>query len=601
MTRAATKPRPTPKAAAPEAPAKKKETARDLVEQIVVAFIAAFLIRGFEAEAFVIPTGSMAPTLYGQHKEVTCPQCGEVFAVNAAEESDARQPAINLRNPNAPPQFPRVDSATCPNCRVRVTNLSESPTFKGDRILVMKFLYNLPRWLGGSPPSRWDVIVFHFPEEPETNYIKRLIGLPGEIVRVYFGDIFTRPNDGNGDFQIARKPLPQLQAMLQPVWDDTHRPKAFADRPDWKRWKSLQKGGWDETTSGTYRASGGDWVELGYSHLVPSPRQWDAALANQTIPGEPRPILIADYYGYNSGANTNERDDTAAWYNPHWIGDLSIAGRVKAESGKGGVLRIDLVEGGIVHRCTIDLKTGDAVLYRDGKPVAEPASTPLKDDGQSHDFQFANVDDRLTLWVDGRTPFGDGVAIESSADQHPAPTSADLTPAAIAAKGGDVEVSDLVLKRDIYYTQDPRGSDYTALDIPWINHRGDSGRVFNESFALLSDPQRFASLGGLKSHDYEVRKGRYLMMGDNSPRSSDSRAWTAKDSFRHVDEKRGGWIEPWAEQDARSTWEVPESLIIGKAFFIYWPHGVPLWPKVPITRDFLFPFRPYVERMRWIR
>ena len=38
-----------------------------------MAVILAMLIRGYDAEAFVIPTGSMAPTLMGRHKEVTCP------------------------------------------------------------------------------------------------------------------------------------------------------------------------------------------------------------------------------------------------------------------------------------------------------------------------------------------------------------------------------------------------------------------------------------------------------------------------------------------------------------------------------------------------
>ena len=42
---------------------KPKEGHRETVEAIVVAMILAFLVRGFEAEAFVIPTGSMAPTL----------------------------------------------------------------------------------------------------------------------------------------------------------------------------------------------------------------------------------------------------------------------------------------------------------------------------------------------------------------------------------------------------------------------------------------------------------------------------------------------------------------------------------------------------------
>ena len=58
---------------------KEKEGYRETVEAIVVAFILALLVRGFEAEAFVIPTGSMAPTLMGRHKEITCPQCGYVY------------------------------------------------------------------------------------------------------------------------------------------------------------------------------------------------------------------------------------------------------------------------------------------------------------------------------------------------------------------------------------------------------------------------------------------------------------------------------------------------------------------------------------------
>src|ERR1700741_2296751 len=67
-------------------PGKPREGHRETVEAIVVAMILALLVRGFEAEAFVIPTGSMAPTLMGRHKEIACPQCGYVYSVNASEE-----------------------------------------------------------------------------------------------------------------------------------------------------------------------------------------------------------------------------------------------------------------------------------------------------------------------------------------------------------------------------------------------------------------------------------------------------------------------------------------------------------------------------------
>ncbi len=43
------------------------EGVKETIESIVVALILAFVFRAFVIEAFVIPTGSMAPTLYGAH------------------------------------------------------------------------------------------------------------------------------------------------------------------------------------------------------------------------------------------------------------------------------------------------------------------------------------------------------------------------------------------------------------------------------------------------------------------------------------------------------------------------------------------------------
>ena len=70
------------------------------------------------------------------------------------------------------------------------------PSFKGDRILVMMFPYDLPFLPGSRPPERWDVVVFRYPEEPEVSYIKRLVGLPGETIRISHGDIYVKPADG---------------------------------------------------------------------------------------------------------------------------------------------------------------------------------------------------------------------------------------------------------------------------------------------------------------------------------------------------------------------------------------------------------------------
>ena len=54
---------------------------RETVETVAIAFALAFLVKTVQAEAYVIPTGSMAPTLYGRHKELTCSSCHFNFQV----------------------------------------------------------------------------------------------------------------------------------------------------------------------------------------------------------------------------------------------------------------------------------------------------------------------------------------------------------------------------------------------------------------------------------------------------------------------------------------------------------------------------------------
>ncbi|SDI78759.1 signal peptidase I [Billgrantia gudaonensis] len=67
---------------------------------------------------------------------------------------------------------------------------SMRPTLEvGDFILVNKFAYGLrlpvvnTEIIEIGEPERGDVMVFRFPEEPSVNFIKRVVGLPGDVVR----------------------------------------------------------------------------------------------------------------------------------------------------------------------------------------------------------------------------------------------------------------------------------------------------------------------------------------------------------------------------------------------------------------------------------
>jgi signal peptidase I len=574
----APRPAPTPRGSAPAGKEKPKETFRDFVEQIVVAVLLAILIRGFDAEAFVIPTGSMAPTLMGRHKEITCPQCGTVYSVNLSED-------VQNFFRNIP--LDRGPEALCVNCRWQAP-IGAEPAYKGDRILVMKFPYELP-WLPGSGgPRRWDVVVFHYPEKPEQNYIKRCVGLPDEELMIRHGDVFTRPLDSDGPFVVARKPLDRMKAMAILVNDDAHRARLLADHPEWLRWKG--SGGWSERKGASFAFSGGPKDangRLGYRHLVPDPEQWEQLKRNLRVTRPARPTLITDFSSYNA-STVGDSDPIAAWRQTDWVGDLLLEFDLDVEKVDGGTIALEMVEAGVTNRCVIDPQAGTAVLYHGDTKLGE-AATPIKGTGR-HSVGFANVDDRLTLWVDGRAPFGDGLAYPDGPDAPHRPTAADLDPVGITAWGVSARVSGLVLKRDIYYTHNPRYPDCSietpsSFEPPGGNR--ELARVLHV-YDVLADPERFAAAmpPDDRSKTYPIRPDNFLMLGDNSPRSSDSRAWDQSD-------------RDWDSE--RSSWEVPRHLLIGRAFFIYWPHGVPFGPKIALSPDLRIPFRPYFERMKPIR
>jgi signal peptidase I len=569
-----------PRAAKVEIRPQTHEGHRDTVEAIVVAFILALVVRGFEAQAFVIPTGSMAPTLMGRHKEVACPQCGFTYTVNASQEADSGL-ASQL-----------VYSGICLNCRYHAWHLNDLPSFKGDRILVMMLPYDLPFLPGSGPPERWDVVVFRYPEEPEVSYIKRLVGLPGETIRIHHGDVFVK-KPGSDKFQQARKPMRHQVATQITVYDDRYQPRSLREKAEWQRWRG-DGVGWKvvEPTKSRYQTDGGsqdEWVELRYQHLVPDPEQWDAIQEERPLPRPPRSTLVTDFYSYNTNMPEDLETLKGAWMQQHWVGDLTLQMTLEvAKVAPRASVRLELIKGDAPHRCTIDLETGTAVVTRGERELGQ-WQTPIKGPGR-YRLEFANVDQRVSLIVDGRAVAGDGIEFESS-EPAPVPSAADLAPAAIAARNTSVAASDLVLKRDIYYTQTPGDDDYRMI---WENRY--PPRTPEELFEVLSNPSGFSNIANVRASEYKIGPEHYFMLGDNSPCSKDSRGWSTKDRIDLDFPDRGGW-----DSSGRESWEVPRRLLTGKAFFVYWPHGVPIWPNIPLTHDFHVPFVPYVERMKWIR
>ncbi len=549
---------------------------REVVETVVFVVVLVLLLKSFAAEAFVIPTGSMAETLYGYQKEVDCPSCGITFPVNCSNEVDPQE-----GNPKVP-----VNGCTCPNCRqvIRLVDpelVGRGPRpgtlpdgtrevldpgwGSGDRVLVGKFFDALARTRS---PRRLDVVVFKYPEGPQKshvamNYIKRLVGLPGETIVICGGDLYVLPpgkgptyDDSHvppkdlwqkqhthesdeeakrifretGRFEIVRKPPEVLLAMMRLVYDNDHQAADLKGK-EWQRWQP-DADAWEAANGNAFRHGtrvGEGWSWLRYRHLL---RDHGG-----------RPSLVTDFMGYNSGESLGWDPLLGRWQSiprteasrngVNWVGDLIVECEVQVEKAEGE-FALEVVRGGHRYRATWDLASGDGTCTLTRAPIGggeevKLDSRPTKLRRGTYRVRLANVDQRLTVWVDRELPFGDGVAYAAPGEKPAGPTLNDFQPASVGVKGAAATVRGLKLFRDTYYTIAPNREDADVSS--WV--MPDDGRRVDDWDKLHKPP----------ALSIYVQPGHYLCLGDNSPQSSDGRTWGL----------------------------VPERLLLGRALLVYYP------------------------------
>ena len=529
---------------------------KETLSSVIIAFVMAFTFRAFVVEAFVIPTGSMAPTLLGAHMDFTSPKSGFDWSVGPWRATPA-----NSQNYN------RVQTSVTVSDPMTGEKYSHSklPLASGDRILVLKYLYSI------HDPKRYDVIVFKSPVTPQTNFIKRLTGLPGEQIAIVDGDIFRRngsgpPGEGSADWsdqdwQLARKSERKQRSAWQPLYDSAYTPAA-GERPFIPPWTPATQN-WEVRGRRVYTFTGTEQTTLA----------WD----DQRWP-------ISDRYSYNEIANALVDGPTlkpdpigltrlpiSAGTEVFPVSDLRM--RCGIEPGQAGLDVVAVLQArnhefrAVIQGRQVTLTMRHLPRIRGEEPAWEILDTgtlsqPLVP-GRVTNIEFWHCDQSVSLFVDSKkVAYGEY----------------DWTPSQRIwyALGLDLNSDEIDTLRAI---NDPR--QYRRPSVRW-EFQGSPFKLYR--VGLDRDIHYQAGGAGRRtlrathpSKTLTLSPDQFFVCGDNSPASSDGRMWNVPD--------------PWVAQRIDPTpGIVPRDLVIGKAFFVYFPS---------LVKDRAIPI-PDFGRMRFI-
>ena len=409
----------TPKAQDKKPIGKKRDRAAEIAntfEWLITAFILAFVFRAFVMEAFRIPTGSMADTLKGAHFRLRCQECGYRYDYGFVPN----HPMYKLPQDTIPPGKVPVQPTRCPCCGYLVPSGNNQPVANGDRILVLKCIYQFLE------PKRWDVVVFKNPTNPSENYIKRLIGLPNEEISIIDGDIYV-----NG--QITRRPNEVLREHWMPIYDHDYQPAAPNQRGSFNgyRWQCPF-----DFEASAWRISEDNPTQL----VLDSP----STQANVLTYGGRSANDFTVRYAYN---------DVNRSRNKPACSDLMVRFYVEPHSEKGRI-GVSLSKYGVDYRAWLDLD-GSVVLTR-VEGGEETVLTSASVDKPALDaftlIKFANVDHQLLFEYGGQT-----IHFDLGRSPDALERVSDAPPRAAILGAGKLTLSHLAIFRDIHYTSTREG------------------------------------------------------------------------------------------------------------------------------------------------
>lgn len=421
-----------------------------LLATIAIVFLIVFLfLRVGFVEPFGVPTGSMAPTLIGNHREAPCPRCG--YPVRVGIPTTGERAGFFADIP-------------CPNCGKHV-NLSEARDINGDRLLVDKNIYQL------RSPRRWEVAVFRCSADLSKPYVKRVVGMPNEEIQIVDGDVFA-----NGE--LLRKSLREVRETRVPVFDLSYSPNPGGWSPRWFVYPP-------EADARLPRDAGREPSPADDSVLQNGTLTLDASAGSQQeVRLEYRNVNLDDRReepiksGNSYDGGVRRESNLYAVHDFYFKCDVEV---IAANPDSTFALRLfDGLDAVSVEVSVGKKATGQVRMTHDKLGPISSAAKVAMEPGSTYTVEFAFVDRRATFALDGKV-------VTAPADLPVEQKRGEVRrPLQLGARGCRVVLKNVILDRDIHYTQAGKNGTRTP-----------------------------AKLGPTE----------YFMLGDNSGNSQDSREW----------------------------------------------------------------------------
>jgi signal peptidase I len=331
-------------------------------------------------------------------------------------------------------------------------------------------------------PERWDITVFKYPLQKNQNYVKRLVGMPGDRIFIGGGNLYqVTDKDGVRSYAPIRKP----DDLQEQMWKNVYPAR--------------------RVVIGESKALGKAWVGTPGSAFTED----DAGITSNLESGSPRRLVFRDeanggfidlYWDGYPTATAAAILAANGRYPQEIVPDARLQATVTADEaldelsfeievrrpGQDKLIYALAAKGG---KARLVVRQKEAQVGASDEFALElPARTAVT-------LAFAHVDDQLVAWRDGveiarfdsaAWTCRDGCKLPVDGSKPGVATTDHAVVPQIVAKGkGKLRVDDLQLCRDLHYTRD---------QAPEV---------------------------------VEVPAGHYYMMGDNTLGSIDSRGWTA--------------------------------------------------------------------------